>query len=428
MEMLLSSRHGAAPDVTDSEFEAAADCIICDKKFHAFRRKHRCRSCGNAVCGSCARTHKIMPTSTLMRYSNEPVRVCDRCIRGQTQMMYERRRAEDIERARARQQAVMEEEERARREEQMRQDQLLAEELAREESRRLLHQRALELKHLGPRPDRGTIKRTRSLDDGAYVAVPYRKEMHLFIHDAEARAVNLLDNKPYATEAVGTATPTVMAVQQAAMAPEAEECAICLDTMEVGNAIYTTACGHSFHFQCLKAIQSSDSSNYDKCPSCRAVMTEMQVKKQCDHPRVRAGHRFCRDCGSSVSDREARPRPGDAQTSPMGPPPQQQPTSYRAGAHGALVRCPQCQIQMRVLPHMYNMRVACPSGHMFLVQVAGQMPGMGGMGGGSMSTSGIGMGSRSSSMGLRGRLQQRGSHSAYPGAAYYRAPNAYSEL
>ncbi|KAJ0390106.1 hypothetical protein P43SY_010619 [Pythium insidiosum] len=109
-------------------------------------------------------------------------------------------------------------------------------------------------------------------------------------------------------------------------------------------------------------------------------MEEVQVKRQCDHPRVRLGHRFCRDCGSAVTERDAKPRadempapppPGGAPSGQMPPGPQ----SYRAGSHGALVRCPSCQIQMRVLPHMYNMRVACPAGHMFLVQVAPQAPG-----------------------------------------------------
>lgn len=323
------------------------------------------QSCGNAVCGSCARSHKVMPSSTIVRYNNEPVRVCDRCVHDQNQMLMERRRAEDIERARARQLVVAEEEQRMRAAEVTRRNQEVAEQQARDKSRAEMMKRALEEKHLGPRPDRSKLRRSRSLDDCSRLVVSlYAKEVDLFIGDAEKRSLELLagalveeKHNPVAMESAPEAT-------RATVVPEAEECAICLDTMDVGHAIYTTACGHSFHWSCLKEIQSSDSSNYDKCPSCRATMTEMQVKKQCDHPRVRTGHRFCRDCGKGATERDVKhrpneqpppPLPGSSSYAPMPPAPSNPPVSYRASSHGALVRCPQCHIQMRVLPHMYNM-------------------------------------------------------------------------
>ncbi|KAG3068047.1 hypothetical protein PI124_g21694 [Phytophthora idaei] len=397
---------GGSPTVPDAIFESAADCYVCDKKFHAFRRKHRCRACGNAVCGGCARTHK-------------------------NQMMLERRRAEDVERARARQVAALEEEERQREAERTQ----IEREVAEAQARREMRLRAIEEKHLGPRPDLRTLRSrySRSLDDCARDAPPqslYSKELSSFLEDAEKRSVALVA-KPYATGDIfedkmdldGAQTVETTVVQ------EAEECAICLDTMDVGDAIYTTACGHSFHWSCLKEIQKSDSSNYDKCPSCRATMAEMQVKKQCDHPRVRLGHRFCRDCGAAVTEREAKPRADESggavgaagmrMSTPSGPPDLNQPVSYRASSHGALVRCPQCHIQMRVLPHMYNMRVACPSGHMFLVQVAGQAEnGGGGRGGYSFGSRG-GL--------VDSRVPSRGMSMGYPGS-HYRSTNAYSEL
>ncbi|OWZ07568.1 hypothetical protein PHMEG_00020022 [Phytophthora megakarya] len=295
----LTMSGGGSPAVPDALFEAAADCFVCDKKFHAFRRKHRCRACGNAVCGSCARTHKVMPSSTIVRYNNEPVRVCDRCIRDQNQMMLERRRAEDVERARARQVAALEEEERQREAERTQREREVAEAQARREMRL----RAIEEKHLGPRPDLRTLKSrySRSLDDSARDAPTqslYSKELSSFLEDAETRSTDAqelssfledaekrsvaLVAKPYAT---GDIFEDKEDVVETTMVQEAEECAICLETMDVGDAIYTTACGHSFHWSCLKEIQKSDSSNYDKCPSCRATMEEMQVKKQCDHPR-----------------------------------------------------------------------------------------------------------------------------------------------
>ncbi|KAI9921434.1 hypothetical protein PsorP6_000841 [Peronosclerospora sorghi] len=392
---------------SDAVYDAATECYVCDKKFHAFRRKHRCRSCGKAVCGGCARTHKVLPSSSLVRSPNEPVRVCDGCIRDENLMMLERRRAEDIERARARQVAAMQEEERQRELERHQREREIAEALARREKRL----RTIEERHLGPRPDLRTLRSrySRSLDDCARDARPqslYTKELSSFLEDAEKRSVALIA-KPCCSQDMFEDKEDVVVTEsvETTMVQEADECAICLETMDVGHAIYTTACGHSFHWSCLKEIQKSDSSNYDKCPSCRATMTEMQVKKQCDHPRVRLGHRYCRDCGAAITESDAKPRMGDpaagdgAAGSGMhrmlarsGAVNGNQPMSFRGSPHGALVRCPQCQIQMRVLPHMYNIlcvwalplsalkkfgvfsihsrRVACPSGHMFLVQVA----------------------------------------------------------
>ncbi|CAI5734086.1 unnamed protein product [Hyaloperonospora brassicae] len=435
----MAGLSGGVSSVSDATCESAIDCYVCDKKFYAFRRKHRCRSCGNAVCGSCSRTHKVMPSSALTRYPNEPVRVCDSCVRDQNRTMLERRRAEDVGRARARQVAALEEVGRQQEAERSQRER----DVARAHARREQRLRAIEAEHLGARPALGALRarRATSFDDCARDAGPpslYAKALSALVEDAAKRSIALAVAKPCGQGDVyedklhlldaGAGETLAPPPQTTAttVVQEAEECAICLETMDVGNAIYTTACGHSFHWSCLKAIQQSDSSNYDKCPSCRATMTEMQVKKQCDHPRVRLGHRFCRDCGAAATERDAKPRVDD--TAPMGGPnvpmltaaaaPElHQPASYRASPHGALVRCPQCHIQMRVLPHMYNMRVACLAGHMFLVQVANQ-PG-GGTGGGRGSYGGLG--------GPAGpRVPMRGASTGYPGS-YYHSTHNYSE-
>lgn len=41
--MTMAGGPGGASAVPDAQFESAPDCFVCDKKFHAFRRKHRCR-------------------------------------------------------------------------------------------------------------------------------------------------------------------------------------------------------------------------------------------------------------------------------------------------------------------------------------------------------------------------------------------------
>ncbi|GMF27996.1 unnamed protein product [Phytophthora lilii] len=267
--------------------------------------------------------------------------------------------------------------------------------------------RAIEEKHLGPRPDLRTLRSrySRSLDDCARDAPPqslYSKELSSFLEDAEKRSVALVA-KPYAAGDIfedkedldGADTVETTVVQ------EAEECAICLETMDVGDAIFTTACGHSFHWSCLKEIQKSDSSNYDKCPSCRAVMEEMQIKKQCDHPRVRLGHRFCRDCGAAVTEQDAKPRADES--------------GGAMGGTGMRMSTPSGGTDL----NQPVSRVACPSGHMFLVQVAGQA------GGGAGGRNNYGFGARG---GLGGnRMPSRGMSMGYPGS-YYRSTNAYSEL
>lgn len=73
-------------------------------------------------------------------------------------------------------------------------------------------------------------------------------------------------------------------------------------------------------------------------------------------------------------------------------------------------------------------RVACPSGHMFLVQVAGQQGG-GGFGGSARGGYGYGHApGAGGSLSNGGRLPTRGMAMGYPGSSYYRQTNSYSEL
>ena len=65
------------------------------------------------MCSTCARTHRVLPRSTLVS-SDEPMRVCDRCVVDQQQHIQERRRAAEIERQRARQVENMEAQQRQR--------------------------------------------------------------------------------------------------------------------------------------------------------------------------------------------------------------------------------------------------------------------------------------------------------------------------
>eukprot|EP01045_Picozoa_sp_COSAG04_P019940 COSAG04_NODE_1986_length_5067_cov_2.041667_6_plen_354_part_00 len=63
-------------------------CMICDKQFGVFSRKHHCRSCGWAVCAGCSE-HKLALDRWLEeekphalredRRSDAPLRVCDMC-------------------------------------------------------------------------------------------------------------------------------------------------------------------------------------------------------------------------------------------------------------------------------------------------------------------------------------------------------------
>ncbi|ETV96811.1 hypothetical protein H310_10104 [Aphanomyces invadans] len=354
--MSMAGMNGIQIAMTNSTFEDANECSVCLKGFYAFRHKHRCRTCGNAVCRSCASSQKRV---TSRAPKNDSSRVCDKCVRQEEEELRERMRLLAIENARMRQLAEME----ALQRQAMESQRALAEEAARQKQAAY---DALVTKHFG---------------DDASSAKQIFQRRHSFA-DIQASPHFGQDRKDWVLSLVQRADDVHFAVEKSPMITQvesvAEECAICLEVLEAGNAIYTTACGHSFHWSCLKEIKQSSSTNSDYCPSCRSGLTEVQIKKKCDHPRVRATHKFCRDCGDPVTAADVKPRPEEAgSTLPRQQTPGQPPSggalsgaTYRAGSQGALVQCPQCRIQMRVLPHMYNMRVACPQGHMFQVQVA----------------------------------------------------------
>ncbi|MES1911923.1 MAG: hypothetical protein MHM6MM_004281 [Cercozoa sp. M6MM] len=54
---------------------ATSQCPLCANRFSIILRKHHCRRCGDVVCDKCSRNRQ------LLRFSSQPVRVCDRCIR-----------------------------------------------------------------------------------------------------------------------------------------------------------------------------------------------------------------------------------------------------------------------------------------------------------------------------------------------------------
>ncbi|RQM28678.1 hypothetical protein B5M09_007994 [Aphanomyces astaci] len=358
----MAGMNGIQIAMTDTNYEEASECSVCLKGFHPFRHKHRCKSCGHAVCRSCASSQK--KSSRMPK--NESMRICDKCVHQEQEELAERTRRLQIENARVRQLAEMEAIQRQAIESQR----VLKEEAAR---RKKAAYDALVLKHFGDErlSVKRLVQRRQSFD-----------AIHPSQHFSQAR-------KDWVLELVQRADDVQFAVANPSAITQvesiSEECAICLDVLEAGNAIYTTACGHSFHWSCLKDIKQSSSTNSDHCPSCRYVLhigtwdedwsivimlisrsslTEVQIKKKCDHPRVRATHKFCRDCGEPVTAADIKHRPEEAgTTAPRSQPPTRSPASggalsgatYRAGSQGALVQCPQCRIQMRVLPHMYNM-------------------------------------------------------------------------
>lgn len=160
-------------------------------------------------------------------------------------------------------------------------------------------------------------------------------------------------------------------------APCVEECSICFEYLQA-SAIFTTSCNHRFHYQCI--VLNMEKSN--ECPICRKEISEIKSKQECKHPRIRNTHRYCRDCGKQVQNIPANQNSNLGNSanhnSSQGNRANQNPrntianqnSTFRAGQHGAVVRCPVCQIRIRVLPNMYNMRVACPAGHQFQVSLS----------------------------------------------------------
>ena len=54
--------------------EQSDQCMICEKTFSVFRRKHHCRSCGALVCSKCSPDKQYVHG-----YKDQKVRVCQRC-------------------------------------------------------------------------------------------------------------------------------------------------------------------------------------------------------------------------------------------------------------------------------------------------------------------------------------------------------------
>ena len=50
------------------------------------------------------------------------------------------------------------------------------------------------------------------------------------------------------------------------------ECSICLSDITAATGIYTTSCGHSFHFRC--AVTWFVNAEVENCPMCRHEMGE----------------------------------------------------------------------------------------------------------------------------------------------------------
>jgi len=54
--------------------EQSDQCIMCEKAFNVFRRKHHCRSCGALVCSKCSPDKHYVHG-----YKDQKVRICLRC-------------------------------------------------------------------------------------------------------------------------------------------------------------------------------------------------------------------------------------------------------------------------------------------------------------------------------------------------------------
>lgn len=54
-----------------------------------------------------------------------------------------------------------------------------------------------------------------------------------------------------------------------------DQCSICLSKLEpIGRALFQTACGHVFHFQCVKTCILT---NQKGCPLCRKSFRYMRI-------------------------------------------------------------------------------------------------------------------------------------------------------
>ncbi|CAF1168253.1 unnamed protein product, partial [Didymodactylos carnosus] len=52
------------------------------------------------------------------------------------------------------------------------------------------------------------------------------------------------------------------------LASSTAQCSICLNLMIKGSPLFTTACDHTFHFECINSVKA----NVKECPLCRNPM------------------------------------------------------------------------------------------------------------------------------------------------------------
>lgn len=78
MKMMKKKSNVPQMDNTPEWDKGGKSCILCDKAFGVFSRKHHCRNCGRLVCEACSQNKLIL---SLEGYSGTPQRVCTGCYK-----------------------------------------------------------------------------------------------------------------------------------------------------------------------------------------------------------------------------------------------------------------------------------------------------------------------------------------------------------
>ena len=74
----------------------------------------------------------------------------------------------------------------------------------------------------------------------------------------------------------GLSSAVLTAIAQLPKVTDAEECAICMDSLATGGPASEIPCGHKFHIACLETWASEHTS----CPCCRAEVTEKACEEK----------------------------------------------------------------------------------------------------------------------------------------------------
>ncbi|OQR94711.1 hypothetical protein ACHHYP_20047 [Achlya hypogyna] len=146
---------------------------------------------------------------------------------------------------------------------------------------------------------------------------------------------------------------------------EQNACPICLDEFAAHvESVFTSECGHKFHFSCLLENVNHDEANATKCPVCRKVQTQWPERTT----GLAKAHPWCTNCGARSCDAPYCGACGAllAHTPTAAERARQQ--ASQGPSDNVVVECPTCCTRCMVSASEQG-ALLCPNGHLFALRM-----------------------------------------------------------